>query len=182
MPSIRFDSAKKAWQRLGERQPSPQNLYEQTSLALDTKRDQLLLHGGGDETGRALDLRPEDPALDESPAQGGGPRRRRPAGLPARGRLPAEPGCVPELRPGARKGHRSVGLSARRQRLVSHRHRATGGRRSARGGRPEPRRGLRSRPRPGAVVVGTGGDRGTTKIYALRYQNTQAKFVGPGDP
>jgi hypothetical protein len=31
------------------------------------------------------------------------------------------------------------------------------------------------------LVVGTGGDRGTAKIYALRYQHTQAKFVGPGD-
>jgi hypothetical protein len=44
---FQFDAAGKQWKRLGERQPSPQNLYEQTSLALDTRRDQLLLHGAG---------------------------------------------------------------------------------------------------------------------------------------
>jgi hypothetical protein len=42
-----FDSDKRSWKRLGERQPSPQNLYEMTSLAHDSKRDRLLLHGGG---------------------------------------------------------------------------------------------------------------------------------------
>ena len=42
-----FDPAKKVWKRLGERQTSPQNLYEMTSLAYDTKRDQIILHGGG---------------------------------------------------------------------------------------------------------------------------------------
>ena len=31
------------------------------------------------------------------------------------------------------------------------------------------------------LVVGTGGDRGTAKIYALRYQHAEATFVGP-DP
>jgi hypothetical protein len=43
----RFDATAKQWQRLGEPQPSPQNLYEMTSLAHDSKRDRLLLHGGG---------------------------------------------------------------------------------------------------------------------------------------
>ena len=44
---FRYDSGAKKWQRLGEPQPSPQNLYEMTSLAFDAKRDRLLLHGGG---------------------------------------------------------------------------------------------------------------------------------------
>ena len=35
------------WNRLGPSQPSPQNLYEQTSLAYDEKRRQILLHGAG---------------------------------------------------------------------------------------------------------------------------------------
>lgn len=39
--------AEKRWTRLGNKQTSPQNLYEMTSLAYDTKRDRLLLHGGG---------------------------------------------------------------------------------------------------------------------------------------
>jgi hypothetical protein len=42
-----FDAAKKTWQRLSGRQPSPQNLYELTSLAYDSRRDRLLLHGAG---------------------------------------------------------------------------------------------------------------------------------------
>jgi hypothetical protein len=37
----------KSWKRLGPPQPSPQNLYEMTTLAFDSKRDRLLLHGGG---------------------------------------------------------------------------------------------------------------------------------------
>jgi hypothetical protein len=39
--------AGKRWTRLDAPQPSPQNLYELTSLAYDTRRDRLMLHGGG---------------------------------------------------------------------------------------------------------------------------------------
>jgi hypothetical protein len=39
--------AGKRWTRLDEPQASPQNLYELTSLAYDTRRDRLMLHGGG---------------------------------------------------------------------------------------------------------------------------------------
>jgi hypothetical protein len=42
-----FDLKAGQWQRLGEKQPSPQNLYERTSLAYDSNRDRVLLHGGG---------------------------------------------------------------------------------------------------------------------------------------
>ncbi|MCE9532220.1 MAG: hypothetical protein K8T89_14040 [Planctomycetes bacterium] len=45
---FRYDSTAKKWERLGEPQQSPQNLYEMTSLAQDSKRDRLILHGGGD--------------------------------------------------------------------------------------------------------------------------------------
>ena len=44
---FRFDAKANVWQRLGEPQTSPQNLYEMTSLAHDSKRDRLLLHGPG---------------------------------------------------------------------------------------------------------------------------------------
>jgi hypothetical protein len=44
---FRFDAGERRWERLGGRQPSPQNLYEMTSLVHDSKRDQLLLHGAG---------------------------------------------------------------------------------------------------------------------------------------
>jgi hypothetical protein len=42
-----LDVAQKHWQKLSEGQPSPQNLYEMTSLAYDSKRDQVILHGAG---------------------------------------------------------------------------------------------------------------------------------------
>lgn len=35
------------WERIDDGGPSPQNLYEQTSLAYDSRRDRILLHGGG---------------------------------------------------------------------------------------------------------------------------------------
>ncbi len=43
-----FDAKAKDWTRLSHGQPSPQNLYEMTSLAYDSKRDQVILHGGGE--------------------------------------------------------------------------------------------------------------------------------------
>ena len=42
-----FAAARKQWTRLDRKQTSPQNLYEMTSLAYDTKRDRLILHGAG---------------------------------------------------------------------------------------------------------------------------------------
>ena len=43
-----YHAAEHRWERLGNRNdPSPQNLYEQTSLAYDSKRDRMILHGGG---------------------------------------------------------------------------------------------------------------------------------------
>ncbi len=35
------------WRRISKGQPSPQNLYEMTGLAWDSRRSRLLLHGGG---------------------------------------------------------------------------------------------------------------------------------------
>ncbi len=35
------------WERLSKGQPSPQNLYEMTSLVYDSRRDVVYLHGGG---------------------------------------------------------------------------------------------------------------------------------------
>jgi len=47
------------WERLDKGQPSPQNLYEMTSLAFDSKREQVILHGGGKKRDElwTLDLR-----------------------------------------------------------------------------------------------------------------------------
>ncbi|MGH9718602.1 MAG: hypothetical protein ACRD8O_00185, partial [Bryobacteraceae bacterium] len=46
-PVYLFESARNQWTRLGPPQASPGNLYEMTSLAYDTRRDQVILHGGG---------------------------------------------------------------------------------------------------------------------------------------
>jgi hypothetical protein len=43
-----FDAKAGRWQRLGEKQTSPQNLYERTGLVYDSNRDRVLLHGGGE--------------------------------------------------------------------------------------------------------------------------------------
>lgn len=42
-----LDVGNKRWERLSQGQPSPQNLYEMTSLVYDSRRDQVILHGGG---------------------------------------------------------------------------------------------------------------------------------------
>jgi hypothetical protein len=42
-----FSASRKEWTRLDRKQASPQNLYEMTSLAYETRRDRLILHGGG---------------------------------------------------------------------------------------------------------------------------------------
>ncbi len=42
-----LDVARREWQKLPNPGPWPQNLYELTALVFDSKRDQLLLHGGG---------------------------------------------------------------------------------------------------------------------------------------
>lgn len=56
-----FDAATARWRRLGRQgQPSPQNLYEMTSLAFDSRRDRLLLHGAGARRNElwSFDMRP----------------------------------------------------------------------------------------------------------------------------
>jgi hypothetical protein len=42
-----LDVAARQWKKLPNPGPSPDNLYELTELVYDSKRDQLLLHGGG---------------------------------------------------------------------------------------------------------------------------------------
>lgn len=42
-----FDAARRTWKRLNDSTPGPQHLYEMTSLAYDSKRDQVILHGAG---------------------------------------------------------------------------------------------------------------------------------------
>jgi hypothetical protein len=71
-----LDAASSRWIRLGAKGPSPQNLYEMTSLAYDTRRNRLLLHGAGAQrnelwsfdtaSGRWIHLSPPGPQPDAS--------------------------------------------------------------------------------------------------------------------
>ena len=42
-----LEAGQKRWKRLDESPPAPQNLYELTGLAYDSRRDRVILHGGG---------------------------------------------------------------------------------------------------------------------------------------
>ena len=42
-----LEVARKRWVKLTKDGPWPQNLYEMTALVYDSKRDQIILHGGG---------------------------------------------------------------------------------------------------------------------------------------
>ncbi|HEY2930988.1 MAG TPA: hypothetical protein VGK99_04515 [Acidobacteriota bacterium] len=44
-----LDAGTGNWTRLSKGSPAPQHLYEMTSLAYDTRRDQVLLHGAGEQ-------------------------------------------------------------------------------------------------------------------------------------
>jgi hypothetical protein len=46
-PLYLFEAARNLWTRLGDPQASPGNLYEMTSLAYDSRRKHVILHGGG---------------------------------------------------------------------------------------------------------------------------------------
>jgi len=43
-----LDVAQKEWKKLSKGEPWPQNLYEMTALVYDSRRKQLILHGGGE--------------------------------------------------------------------------------------------------------------------------------------
>jgi len=49
-----FDVQQLHWTRMDTPQPSPQNLYEMTSLAYDSERDRVILHGGGEKQRRVV--------------------------------------------------------------------------------------------------------------------------------
>jgi hypothetical protein len=175
-----FDAAKKTWKRLGDaKQPSPQNLYELTSLAYDSQRDQVLLHGAGGQrdelwafdlkTNQWKDLKPKVAA----PAGASPPVcNRESAYIPGQDvMLTYGPGpekrSIPALwayRPGENTWHRvelaaPPGINAA---LATGQNRALV---------YDPKRDLV------LLVLGTGGDQGKTAVFALRYRHDQAVFV-----
>jgi hypothetical protein len=174
---FRFTAATKSWERLGQPQPSPQNLYEITSLAYDSRRDRLLLHGAGQnreelwafdrKTNRWSQLKPTVAA----PAGAAPPVCNREAVyLPGQDVLLTF-GPAPERRtgpalwayePGANAWYR---LSLAPPPGIDPRNAAGQNRALV----YDPKRDLV------LLVLGTGGDRGQASVYALRYRHEEAK-------
>jgi hypothetical protein len=161
------------WERVSKGQPSPQNLYEMTSLAYDSKRDQLLLHGGGkkrDElwsldlkTGRWKNLQPKvlAPAGGDPPVCG-----RESAYIPDEDVL---------LIYGSREvtwEYRPAENAWRRVRIPTpvggDLHRTAGQNRAM---IYDPKRGVV------LLVLGGRGDEGKASVFALRYRHASAQFV-----
>jgi hypothetical protein len=174
-----FDSSKKTWKRLGDKQVGPQNLYELTSLAYDSQHDQVLLHGGG---ARRDELWIFD--LKSNQWQNRKPKVAAPAGAapPMCNRetvyLPSQDvmltyGPSPEKRSfpalwayqvGANAWYRievapppgtDAALAAGQNRALVY----------------DAKRDLV------LLVLGTRGDQGQAQVFAMRYRHDQAKFV-----
>jgi hypothetical protein len=176
---LALDSARKTWKRLGDKQPSPQNLYEQTSLAYDSQRDQVLLHGGGakrDElwafdlkTNQWKDLKPKVAA----PAGAAPPICNRESVYIASQDVMLTYGPAPDKRsaaalwaykPGDNTWNRidvaaPPGIDPR---VAAGQNRALA---------YDPKRDIV------LLVLGTHGDQGKTQVFALRYRHDQAKLV-----
>jgi hypothetical protein len=170
----RYSVAQKQWERLGKPQPSPQNLYEMTSLAYDSQRDRLLLHGAGKARDElwAFDLKANrwghlKPTVAAAAAPPG--CNREAVYLSGQDVLltfgPApEKQAAPALwayKPGANIWHRielapPPGIEPR---TAAGQNRALV---------YDPKRDLV------LLVLGTGGDRGQALVYALRYRHEEA--------
>lgn len=174
-----FDYGKREWQRLGLPQPAPQNLYEVTTLVYDGKRAQVILHGGGKDRSElwTFDLQAKkwenkNPTV-ASPEGALPPSCNREAVFlpeqdvmltfgPGRGR-----GAGPAL--WAYKIDQNAWYQVALEPPPGVEPRVASGQNRALV--YDPKRDLV------LLVLGTGGDRGKTYLYALRYRHGQAKFV-----
>lgn len=179
-----LDVAGKKWQKLSRGDPGPQNLYEMTALVYDSRRKQLILHGGGERRtelwafplkgGEWRRLQPESSRLPE----GGAPVCRREAVyIPSQDVFltcgyPSEeyesPG-VYVYRVGQNRWYRvdiplAEGIS---QRDIAGQNRALA---------YDPKQNLI------LMVLGQrgGSDAGSVRVFALRYDHGTAKFGGVG--
>jgi hypothetical protein len=177
-----FEASKKRWKRLGDRQESPQNLYEQTSLAYDSKRDQVLLHGGGKDrdelwsfdlqSNRWKNLKPKvarpadgDPPVcnreavylpDQDVFLTYGPARRQ-QNRPALWVYKVSENSWYQVAIDPPEGVEPRTAAGQNRALVY-----------------DGKRGLV------LLVLGSGGDTGKALVYALRYHHDQAQFAGEG--
>ena len=158
------------WERLSGDASSPQNLYEMTSLAYDSKRDRVLLHGGGQKrdelwsfdlkSRRWSNLRPRVLA-----PEGGAP----PACTREAVYLPGEDVLLIYGNPRATWVYNSSDNAWRQIDLPvpegDQRH----------GGSGQNRAMLYDAKRDVVLLVlGAGGDTGRASVYALKYRNAEA--------
>jgi hypothetical protein len=174
-----FRSDLKRWERLSGAGPSPQNLYEMTSLAYDSQRDRVILHGAGQ---RQDELWTFD--LKTSTWTSAKPRVATPEGAapPVCAReavyLPGQDvmvtyGPSPEDRTRGAVWVYRPGENAWRRADIPQ----VTGIEPAR--RASQNRALVYDPKRDLVllVLGEGGDAGLTQVYALRYSHAQATFI-----
>jgi hypothetical protein len=175
-PVYLFESAKNQWTRLGPPQASPGNLYEMTSLAYDTRRDQVILHGGGRnrdelwifnlETKRWTNMQPKVVA-----PEGAAP----PACTRESVYLPADDVVLiygPSRKDRMKPALWEYSVSGNTWRLVdippmtevAPRHRASQNRAMVYDAKRD----------VALLVLGSGGDAGPSAVFAMRYRGTQA--------
>jgi hypothetical protein len=173
-----LDVARKQWERLSEGQPCPQNMYEMTSLAYDSKRDQVILHGAGQN-------REELWTFDITSRRW---KNMEPKVLAPEGSAP--PVCTREAvyipkddvfliygPAGEEQGLPAMWIykvnenSWRRVDIQSVNPGEQGQSSQNRAMVYDPKRDLI------LLVLGTSGDEGTATVYAMRYRNDQARFI-----
>lgn len=165
------------WESLSAGQPSPQNLYEMTSLAYDSRRDQIILHGGGHKRDELWTF-----DLKSKTWQNRKPKVLVPAGA-------APPACTREAvyvsnqdvlliygRGGEAWVYTPSENAWRQVRIATSEaeelHRQAGQNRAM---VCDPKRDLI------LLVLGGRGDAGKASVFALRYRHASAQFApGPG--
>jgi len=174
-----LEVANKTWKRLSQGQPSPQNLYEQTTLAFDSKRDQVILHGAGknrDElwlfemlTQRWKKMQPKV-------------RAPKDAAPPVSARegvyLPSEDVFL-IYGPSPQDRSRSAVWIYKLDEDAWYRVNIPSGNEMESPRNPRQDRAMVYDPKNDLVllVVGSGGDDGKASVYALRYRHERAQFV-----
>ncbi len=175
-----FDAARKEWNRLGPPQESPQYLYELTTLVYDSKRDQVILHGGGKNRTElwTFDLQTKK-WQNRNPKVAGQENALPPACNREAVYLPDQDVMI-TFGPGRGRGAGPAFWAYRVDQNTWYQVAMA----------PPP--GIEPRVAAGQnralvydsqrdlalLVLGTGGDRGKSHVFALRYRHAQGKFVG----
>jgi hypothetical protein len=174
-----FNPALKRWDRLSRRGPSPQNLYEMTSLAYDSRRDQVILHGAGENQNElwVFDLKSrvwtnQNPRVVAPVGNEPPPCAREAVYIPGEDTFLIY-GPAPEDRTKPAVWVYKPDENTWRQVDIP----------PVSGIEPERRasqnRALVYDPKRDLVllVLGTGGDAGDTFVYAMRYRHGKARFI-----